>query len=135
MLRTCEQDTLDLLIEAIKGDRRAFDTLMKVKKRPELAAFSNAIKGDEQAEIWLMARGGEDLQLVCKALNDDELAFKLLQSRESKFEISFVLACQKRIEGKFWLTKNNYSHFLPLCEAVVAAVNTKTWQKSIYRIF
>ena len=135
MLHTYPQDTLDLFTRTIKGDRRAFKTLMTTEKRPELAAFSNAIKGDTKAEMWLKARGSEDLQLTCRALNGDELAFKLLQNKEDKFGISFVLACQKRMEGKVWLAKNGYAHFLPICEVITEALNIKDWEDILYRIF
>ena len=136
MLRTYSQDTLDLFKRAIKGDRRAFKALMTTDKHPELAAFSNAIKGDEKAEVWLRVRGGEDLQLMSRALNGDDLAFKLLQTKEDKFNISFVLTCQNRIEGRYWLTKNDYSHFLPLCEIIADALDTKDRERTFwYRIF
>jgi len=29
-----------------------------------------------------------------------------------------VLACQDRIEGKYWLDKNGYATFLPICKAI-----------------
>ncbi|MCL2417333.1 MAG: hypothetical protein FWD02_05305 [Bacteroidales bacterium] len=115
---TYSQETLDLLLNAIKGDKNAFDRLINVEKCPELAAFSNAIKGDESAAMWLKARVGRDWWLFVNAINDDESALKEFQHRENKFEVSFVLACQGRNEGKYWLEKNGYSNFLPICKAI-----------------
>ncbi|MDR1951811.1 MAG: hypothetical protein LBP96_06250 [Bacteroidales bacterium] len=136
MLRTYSQDILDIFRSAIKGNRKAFKALMTTEKCPELAAFSNAIKGDEKAEMWLRVRGGADWWLMCKALEHDEPAFKQLQDKEDKFDLSFVLACQNRIEGRYWLAKNDYSRFLPICEAIVDAVDTKDTERAgPYRIF
>ena len=123
MLHTYPQNILDTFQAAIRGNKKAFRTLMD-EKYPELAAFSNAIKGDENAEMWLKARGRGDWWLIFRALNNDKIAFKQLQEKEDKFTISFVLACQDRIEGKYWLTKNEYTQFLPICEAVVSMVDT-----------
>ena len=125
MLRNYPQETLDVFLKAIKGNRKAFKDLMTTEKRPELAAFSNAIKGDEKAEMWLKARVGMDWWLMCRALDYDEIALQKLQEKEDKFPISFVLACQNRVEGKYWLTHNNYSHFLPICKVIAEAVNTR----------
>ena len=135
MLHTYSQDILDLFKSALKGDKKAFNALMTTEKCPELAAFSNAIKGDEHAGMWLKARGSKDLQLICRALNDDKLALKLLKLDENKFSVSFVLACQNRVEGKYWLSKNDYSHFLPICETIAETMKTKDWEQVLYRIF
>jgi hypothetical protein len=133
MLRNYSQDTLDLFESAVKGDRKAFKALMTTEKHPELAAFSNAIRGDESAEAWLRARGGRDLWLICRALDDDEFAFKQLQDKEDKFCLSFMLACQNRIEGKYWLTQNDCSRFLPICETIKSTMNSKLWEELLYR--
>ena len=125
MLRDYPQNILDLFLSAIKGDRKAFKTLMTTEKRPELAAFSNAIKGDEKAEMWLKARVGVDWWLMCRALDYDEIAPKKLQENDDKFYLSFVLACQNRLEGKYWMAQNGYSHLFPICEAIAEAVDTK----------
>jgi hypothetical protein len=125
MLQNYSQETLDIFLSAVKGNRKAFKTLMETEKRPELAAFSNAIKGDEHAEMWLKARGGIDWWLMCKALNYNENALQKLQHKDNKFNVSFVLACQNRIEGKYWLAQNGYSHFFPICEAIAEAINVK----------
>jgi hypothetical protein len=109
---------------------------MTTEKHPELAAFSNALKGDKEAEVWLTARGGAELACICKALNNDNLAFQELQRKGDKFDISFVLACQNRIEGKYWLSQNNYRHFFPICETIAEALDTKSRDRTFwYRIF
>ncbi len=125
MLRTYSQTILDTFKSAIKGNRKAFQSLLTTEKRPELAAFSNAIKGDKQAEVWLKARGSAELGLICRALDYDDSAMAQLKYSDDKFDISFVLACQNRIEGKYWLTQNGYSHFFPICEAIADAVITR----------
>jgi hypothetical protein len=98
---------------------------MTTEKRPELAAFSNAIKGDEKAEMWLKARTGRDWWLMVRTLDYDKNAFLALQQNEDKFNVSFVLACQNRTEGKYWLAQNGYSRFFPVCEAIAKAVKTR----------
>jgi hypothetical protein len=136
MLRAYSQDTLDLFQTAIKGNRKAFKTLMTTDKHPELAAFSNAIKGDEKAAMWLKARGGGDWWLMCKALDYNAVAAKQLQNKDDKFDFSFVLACQGRIEGKYWLSKGGYSRLLPICEAIAEAINTRDLEQTgPYRVF
>ncbi|MDR0438337.1 MAG: hypothetical protein LBH22_08580 [Bacteroidales bacterium] len=138
MLRDYSQYILDLFKSAVKGDRKAFKALMTTEKHPELAAFSNAIKGDEKAEVWLRARGFGDWWLMCRALDYDESALKQLQSKDDKFDVSFVLACQNRIEGKYWLVhnENDYSRFLPICQAIAEAVDVKDKERTFwYRIF
>lgn len=118
MQQTYSQETLDLLLKAIKGDRSVFDRLINIEKCPELAAFCSAIKGDESAAMWLKARVSRDWWLLVGAINDDELALETLKRKENKFEVSFVLACQGRNEGKYWLEKNGYSNFVPICQAI-----------------
>ena len=115
---TYSQETLDFLLKAIKGNKDAFDRLINIEKRPELAAFCNAIRGDKSAAIWLKARVGIDWWLLVNAVNGNDSALEALRQKENKFEISFVLACQDRNEGKYWLEKNGYANFLPICEAI-----------------
>ncbi len=105
MLRNYSSDTLDLFKSAINGNRKAFRSLMTTEKRPELAAFSNAIKGDEKARMWLLARCPKVFVTMIDALDYNDVAMKVLQNDEDKFSVSFVLACQDRIEGKYWLKK------------------------------
>ena len=136
MLRNYSQDILDLFKSAVEGNRKAFKRLMTTEKHPELAAFSNAIKGDESAEMWLKARCSADWWLVCRALDYDDPAFKQLQNKEDKFCVCFVLACQNRIEGKYWLAHNDYSRFLPICETIADAVDTKDRDRTFwYKVF
>jgi hypothetical protein len=123
MLRNYSQETLDLFASAVKGNRKAFQALMTTEKRPELAAFSNAIRGDKNAVMWLRARATE-LWVIYEALDSNQLAIKKLQQKDDKFDISFVLACRNRMEGKYWLSENNYRHFLPVCEAIAATLKT-----------
>jgi hypothetical protein len=132
MFRNYPQNILDLFARAINGNEKAFKALMTTEKRPELAAFSNAIRGDEKAEIWLKARVGLDWWLMCKALHNDEVAFKKKKQKEDKFDVCFVLACRKQIEGKYWLSDNNYSHFLPICKAVTRALDTADRQTTFW---
>ncbi len=131
MLRNYSSDTLDLFKSAINGNRKAFRSLMTTEKRPELAAFSNAIKGDEKARMWLLARCPKVFVTMIDALDYNDVAMKVLQNDEDKFSVSFVLACQDRIEGKYWLKKNHYEHLFPICEAVKDALFTKE-QEGIY---
>ncbi|MCL2414393.1 MAG: hypothetical protein FWC94_03980 [Bacteroidales bacterium] len=131
---TYSQEILDLLLKAIKGDKDAFDRLINTEKCPELAAFCNAVKGDKNAEMWLKARVGRDWWLLVNAIDDDESALKELQHRENKFEVSFVLACQGRNEGKYWLEKNGYSNLLPICAAIEdLGSNRKGLLRAIYK--
>jgi len=123
MLRTYSQDLLDLFVKSVKGDKKAFTALLTTEKHPELAALSNAIRGDEQAVMWLRARA-KDLWVLFEAMDHNEPALKKLQMQEDKFDISFVLACRDRIEGKVWLEKNNYTQFLPICETIASMLKT-----------
>jgi hypothetical protein len=130
MLQNYPQDILDLFLNAIKGNQKAFKSLMKTN--PELAAFSDAIiKGSEQAEMWLKARVGMDWWLMCRALDHDKIALKKLQEKDSKFDVSFVLACHNRVEGKYWLAKNGYERFFPICEAIVEAFHAEGWEDTM----
>ena len=132
MFRTYSQDILDLFKSAVNGNRKAFKSLMTTEKHPELAAFSNALRGDEKAEMWIVARGGAELTLIMKAIDHDEIAFNQLQHRDDKFDISFVLACQNRVEGIHWLTVNEYSQFLPICRAIVETLHTKKKERAFW---
>jgi len=123
MLRNYSQDILDLFVRAVKGNKVAFQTLMTTEKCPELAAFSNAIRGDVDAVMWLRAKAKE-LWLMYVALDKNEPAFKKLQQKDDKFDICFVLACRNSIAGKHWLSEQNYAHFLPVCEAIAKALST-----------
>ena len=133
MLQNYSQETLDVFSDAIKGYRKAFKALMTTEKHPELAAFWSAIKGDEQAAMLLKARVSRDWWLMSKAINHDENALKVLQQKDDKFDVSFVLACQDRVEGKYWLAQNGHSRFLPICEAVVEAMKKLAWEEIVYK--
>jgi uncharacterized protein YjgD (DUF1641 family) len=136
MLQNYSQEVLDIFLNAIKGDKKAFKALMTTEKRPELAALLSAIKGDETAEMWLKARVSLNWWLVCRALDYDENALKKLQQNDDMFYMSFVLACQNRIEGKYWLKKNGYERFFPICEAIAEVVNTRDKRQTLhYDIF
>jgi len=135
MLQNYPQEVLDAFLGAIQGEGKAFDALMTTLKCPELAALSNGINDDVEAQMWLKVRVGMDWWLLCMAINYDESAIKKLQEKKGKFDISFVLACHNRIEGKYWLAQHGYSHFLPICEAIIETMKKRGWEQMLYKTF
>ena len=134
MLQNYPQEILDLLLKAIKGDRTAFHQLLSTEECSELAAFCSVINGDYNAGMWLKARAGIDWWVFVNAINDDETALKVLQHKDDKFDVCFVLACQDRIEGKYWLDKNGYAALLPICKAIEEiGRNKKGLLRAIYK--
>jgi hypothetical protein len=134
MFRKYDDDTMRKFVSAIRGNKGDFSDLLQ--KYSTLAALANAFNGDEEAEMWLRVRGGENVYTFYKTMEGDEQAQDILSKLDDKFLICFALACKNKVEGKIFLVKMGYERFVAISEEIYNALDYIDKQNSFwYRIF
>lgn len=110
-----EQYDVKLLLALVKSVSGRIDFFkLLVEKQPELAAFSNAIRGDDDAMVWLFKHNFAWLAILSNACDGDEKAQAWVQKNLTKVNMMFALACKRNIPALKWLLSNRLEIFLML---------------------
>jgi hypothetical protein len=104
------------LQQAIAGSKEFFQLLLK--SRPELAAFSNFLQEDPDAEDFLVQNGYAWLGLMSHAIDGDERARAWVLKNLHQANFMFCLACRKDPKALSWLRFMKLDILLRLAQEV-----------------
>lgn len=111
-----EQYDVKLLLALVKsvGGRTDFFKVLVEGPHPELAAFSNAIRGDDDAMVWLFKHDFAWLAILSNACDGDEKAQEWVQRNLTKVNMMYALAARRNIPAVKWLLSHRLEIFLML---------------------
>lgn len=110
------------LQQAIGGSEKFFKFLAE-GGYPELAAFSNFLQDDVEAEQWLVMHKYHWLGLLSHAIDGDEASRDWVRKNLHEANIMFCLACRKDDKAISWLRFMHLEVLLRLAEEVAALRN------------
>ena len=119
-MKGLEQYDVKLLLALVKSveGRTDFFKVLVEGPHPELAAFSNAIRGDDDAMVWLFKHDFAWLAILSNACDGDEKAIDWVRNGLTPVNLRFALACRHDIDSLKWLYKNKLGVFLMLTREV-----------------
>ena len=93
---------------------------MKTSAYPHAAMekLADAIKGDDDAQQWLVINGYTSLADFSDAVCDDENAFRRLAHGKEKELAATIDALHGKTEAKKWLFLNGFRELAAMCDAV-----------------
>lgn len=110
------------LQQAISGNVKFFQFLA-TQGFPELAAFSNFLQDDIEAEQWLVQHHYHWLGIISHAIDGDEASRTWVRTHLHEANIMFVLACRKDDKAISWLKFMRLEILLRLAEEVAQLRN------------
>ena len=115
-----EQYDVKLLLALVKsvGGRTDFFKVLVEGPHPELAAFSNAVRGDDDAMVWLFKHNFAWLAILSNACDGDEKAIDWVRNGLTPVNLRFALACRHDVDSLKWLYKNKLGVLLMLVREV-----------------
>ena len=107
---------MKLLLALVKsvGGRTDFFKVLVEGPHPELAAFSNAVRGDDDAMVWLFKHDFAWLAILSNACDGDEKAQEWIQRNLTKVNMMYALAARRNIPAVKWLLAHRLEIFLML---------------------
>ena len=119
-MKGLEQYDVKILLALVKSvsGRIDFFKLLVNGGYPELAAFSNAIRGDDDAMVWLFKHDYAWLAILSNACDGDEKAIDWVRNGLTPVNLRFALACRHDVESLKWLYKNKLGVILLLVREV-----------------
>lgn len=109
------------LQQSIAGSKEFFEYLLQTY--PELAAFSNFLQEDSDAEDWLVKNGFAWLGLISHAIDGDQRARTWVFENLHRANFMFCLACRKDDKAISWLRFMNLDILLRLANEVADLIN------------
>ncbi len=111
-----EQYDVKILLALVKsiGGRTDFFKALLNDGYPELAAFSNAVRGDDDAMVWLFKHNYAWLAILSNAMDGDDKAIDWVRNGLTPVNLRFALACRHDIDSIKWLYQNKLDIFLML---------------------
>lgn len=115
-MKGLEQYDVKLLLALVKsvGGRTDFFKVLVEGPHPELAAFSNAVRGDDDAMVWLFKHNFAWLAILSNACDGDEKAQEWVQRNLTKVNMMYALAARRNIPAVKWLLSHRLEIFLML---------------------
>ena len=115
-MKGLEQYDVKLLLALVKsvGGRTDFFKVLVEGPHPELAAFSNAIRGDDDAMVWLFKNNFAWLAILSNACDGEEQAIDWIRNTLTSVNLRYALACRRDADSIRWLYKNKLEIFLML---------------------
>ena len=92
---------------------------------PELAAFSNAIRGDIEAMKWLCNYGFNWLAILSNAIDGDERAQLWTGKNNSISNLMFARACREDVDAIRWLLDRKLNIFVLMAKEVSTVLKTQ----------
>ena len=115
-MKGLEQYDVKLLLALVKSveGRTDFFKVLVEGPHPELAAFSNAIRGDDDAMVWLFKHDFAWLAILSNACDGDAKAQEWVQRNLTKVNMMYALAARRNIPAVKWLLSHRLEIFLML---------------------
>ena len=106
-----------------------FDWLMR-NGYPELAAFSNAIRGDVEAMKWLCKYGYNWLAIMSNAIDGDDRARVWIGKNTHICNLMFAMACREDLDAIKWLRDREQTIFLLMAKEVATVLETQALENT-----
>lgn len=115
-MKGLEQYDVKVLLALVKsvGGRIDFFKWLVNSGYPQLAAFSNAVRADDDAMVWLFKNNYAWLAILSNACDGDEKAKEWIRQAMTPVNLHYALACRHNIESLRWLKQRNLDIFLML---------------------
>lgn len=115
-MKGLEQYDVKLLLALVKsiGGRTDFFRLLVEGQHPELAAYSNAVRGDDDAMVWLFKHGYAWLAILSNACDGQQKAIEWVGEALPRVNLMYALACRRQPEAVKWLYARRLELFLML---------------------
>lgn len=110
------------LQQAISGSVKFFQFLA-TEGFPELAAFSNFLQDDIEAEQWLVQHKFHWLGLLSHAIDGDQASRDWVRTNLHEANLMFALACRKDEKAVSWLKFMHQDMLLRLADEVAMLRN------------
>ena len=105
------------LQQAIGGSKEFFQWLVDAGY-PELAAFSNFLQDDVEAEQWLVQHNHHWLGIISHAIDGDKRSRQWVRQNLHEANLMFVLACRRDDKAISWLRFMHLDILMRLAEEV-----------------
>lgn len=105
-----------LALEKSIGGRTDFFKVLATGGCPELAAFSNAIRADDEAMVWLFKNGYAWLAILSNAIDGQQKAREWVGKALTPVNLMFALACRRDPTALRWLYERKLDIFLMLAQ-------------------
>jgi len=115
-MKGLEQYDVKILLALVKsiGGRIDFFKLLVGGGYPELAAFSNAVRGDDDAMVWLFKNNYAWLAILSNACDGDERALEWVGKGLTRVNLMYALAVKRNEQAIKWLYSRHLEIFLML---------------------
>lgn len=113
-----------VLLKSIAGRKDFFRWLMD-NGYPELAAFSNAIRGDVEAMKWLFAHNYAWLAILSNAIDGEDKARVWIGKACHRCNLMFALACREDIDAIRWLNQHDLQVLIMMAREVATVLDTQ----------
>ena len=115
-MKGLEQYDVKLLLALVKSveGRTDFFKVLVEGPHPELAAFSNAVRGDDDAMVWLFKHDFAWLAILSNACDGDRRAVEWVGQALPKVNLMYALAARRNAEAVKWLYARRLDVFLML---------------------
>ena len=108
----------ELLATNIDGEREDYCKWLANNGYKELAAFSNMLQDDIEAEQWLTQNGHGWLGIVSHAIDGDQNSRQWLRENMHPVNLTFALACRGDDKAVSWLKFMHLDILLRLADEV-----------------
>ena len=105
------------LVKSVSGRIDFFKVLVN-GPHPELAAFCNLIKGDAEAEEWLVKHNYQWLGLLSHAIDGEDPARLWVMKNLHTANFMFCMACLEEEPAIAWLSQFKFEILLRLAQEV-----------------
>ena len=115
-MKGLEQYDVKLLLALVKSveGRTDFFKVLVEGPHPELAAFSNAVRGDDDAMVWLFKHDFAWLAILSNACDGEQEAREWVGKCLPKVNLMYALAVKRDSQAIKWLYANKLDIFLML---------------------
>lgn len=114
---------------AISGSKQFFEWLVQAG-HPELAAFSNMLQDDVEAEQWLVQHKVHWLGILSHAIDGDARSRQWVQYNLHEANLMFALACRKDDKAESWIRFMKLDILGLLAQEVAALRNKQELDRS-----
>ena len=117
-MKGLEQYDVKLLLALQKciGGRTDFFKVLVTGGYPELAAFSNAIRADDEAMVWLFKNGYAWMAILSNAIDGQKKALPWVSQALTPVNLMYALACRRDPRALRWLVERKLDIFLMLAQ-------------------
>lgn len=116
MIKGLEQYDVKVLIALAKSisGRTDFFRFLATGGYPELAAYSNAVRADDEAMVWLFKNNYAWLAILSNACDGQQKARQWVKQALTPVNLMYALACRRDKQALQWLYEHKLDIFLLL---------------------